>query len=139
MEDCKTQVYFALEGENFDPQKVTEIIGITPTESCRKGEKGKYNPVLKFSLWKLSTRIGKDYLDIDRLVSEIVDQLYDKIELINKVKTLFELESVLEIVLYIDTNEENPTPSLGHDLKTIEFLFRTKTITDIDIYRFESK
>ena len=38
--------------------------------------------------------------------------------------------------MYIDTNEKQSTPALGHDLKTIEFLYRTKT--DVDIYRFNS-
>jgi hypothetical protein len=37
-----------------------------------------------------------------------------------------------------DTNEEQSTPALGHDLKTVEFLYRTQTTTAVDIYRFNS-
>jgi hypothetical protein len=37
----------------------------------------------------------------------------------------YNLESVLEIVMYIDTDEKQSTPVLGHDLKVIEFLYRT--------------
>lgn len=131
-------VYFALTGDNFDPQIVTDKIGVTPTETWNKGDKGKYKPTLDYSCWKLSTDKGKEYVMVDSLVDEVIEQLFDKIEIINELKNQFDLNSVLEIVMYIDTNEEQSTPALGHDLKTIEFLHRTQTKTDVDIYRFNS-
>lgn len=131
-------VYFALIGDNFDPQIVTERIGVNPTETCKKGDKGKYNPTLDYSLWKLSTDKGKGNIIIDKLVDDVIGQLFDKIEIINELKNQFDLDSVLEIVMYIDTNEEQSTPTFGYDLRTIEFLYRTKTKTDVDIYRFSS-
>lgn len=138
METGNTYVYFALTSDNFDPQIVTERIGIIPTEKWNKGDKGKYNPTLNYSCWKLSTNKGKEYIMVDSLVDEVIGQLFDKIEIINELKNQFELDSVLEIVMYIDTNEEQSTPTLGHNLKTIEFLHRTQTKTDVDIYRFNS-
>jgi len=138
MEKGNTYVYFALTGDNFDPQIVSERIGIVATEMWKKGDKGKYKPVLQHSRWELSTDIGKEYIWVDRLVDEIIEQLFDKIDIINELKNQFNLESVLEIVMYIDTNDEQSTPALGHDLKTIEFLYRTGTKTDVDIYRFNS-
>jgi hypothetical protein len=138
MEKGNTHVYFSLTGYNFDPQIVTDRIGVIPTETWKKGDKGKYKPTLDYSYWKLSTEKGKEYIMVDSLVDEVIGQLFDKIEIINKLKNQFNLDSVLEIVMYIDTNEEQFTPALGHDLKTIEFLHRTKTKTDIDIYRFNS-
>ena len=138
METGSSYVYFALTGDNFDTGEVTSRIGISPTDSWRKGDKGKYKPVLEFASWRLSTDKGKEYIQIDNLVDEIVSKLYDKIEIINDLKRQFQLDSVLEIVLYIDTNEDNSTPALGHDLRTIEFLYRTGSTTDVDIYRFNS-
>lgn len=138
MESGNTYVYFALTGDNFDPQIVTERIGVTPTETWNKGDKGKYKPTLDYSCWKLSTDKGKEYMMVDSLVDEVIGQLFDKIEIINELKNQFYLDSVLEIVMYIDTNEKQTTPALGHDLKTIEFLHRTQTKTDVDIYRFNS-
>ena len=75
---------------------------------------------------------------VDRLVDEVINKLFDEIEIINELKSQFKLDSILEIVMYIDTNEEQSTPALGYDLKTIEFLYRTQTTTDVDIYRFNS-
>lgn len=134
----ETCVYFALTGDNFDPQIVTERIGITPTQYWEKGDKGKYKQNLAYSCWKLSTDQGKEYVLVDSLVDEVIEQLFDKIEIINELKMQFNLDSVLEIVMYIDTNEKQSTPALGHDLRTIEFLYRTQTKTDVDIYRFNS-
>lgn len=138
METGNTYVYFALTGEEFNPQIVTERIGIIPTEKWNKGDKGKYKQDLEYSCWKLSTDKGKKYIIVDNLVDEVVTQLFDKIEIINDLKNQFYLDSVLEIVIYIDTNEEQTTPSLGLDLKTIEFLYKTQTKIDFDIYRFNS-
>ena len=138
METGDTYVYFALTGDNFDPQVVTERLGVFPTEKWKKGEKGKYKPTLDYSCWKFSTDKGTEYLWVNKLVDEIINNLFDKIEIINELKKEFNLHSVLEIVMYIDTNEEESTPALGHDLKTMEFLHRTQTVTDVDIYRFNS-
>ncbi len=138
MNNNKTPVYFSLKGEDFDPQKVTEILGIAPNESWQKGERGHYNSELAFSSWILSTSINHDFYDVNLLIKEIIDQLYAKIEAINEVKLQYVLESVLQIVLYIDTNEDNTTPYFGHDLNIIDFLYRTQTTTDVDIHRFTS-
>lgn len=139
MNKGNSYIYFALTGDNFDTQVITDKIGIIPTETWNKGDKGKYKLLLKYSCWKLSTAKGQEYLMVDTLVNEIVNKLFDKIEIINELKNQFQLDSVLEIVLYIDSNSEQSTPALGHDLKTIEFLYRTKTTTDLDIYRFNSE
>jgi hypothetical protein len=138
MEVSDSYVYFALQGDDFDPEEITKLIGISPSESWRKGDKGKFKSTLEFSCWKLSTSKGQEYMWIDKLVNEIIQKLYDKIDIIKELKAKYQLDSVLEIVMEIDVNPENTTPSLGHDLKTIEFLYRTGTKTDIDIYRFDS-
>ena len=127
MELGSSYVYFALKGDSFDTDEVTNRLGITPSDSWRKGDKGFYKTAVEFAMWRLSTDKGKEYIQIDNLVDEIVSKLYDKIDIINDLKRQFQLDSVLEIVLYVDTNENNSTPSLGHDLKTIEFLYRTGT------------
>ena len=138
MDKGSTYVYFALRGNNFDPQILTDRIGIIPTDTRKAGDKGKYKLTLNYSCWELSTDVGREYIMVSNLVEEIVNKLFDKIEIINELKSQYNLYSLLEIVMYIDINEEQTTPSLGHDLKTIEFLYRTQTETDVDIYRFNS-
>jgi len=139
MERSNSYVYFALRGDDFDPQEITNYLGLEPSDFWRKGDKGEYNSSLKYSCWQLSTEKGKNYIEIDKLVNEIVELLFNKIEKINKLKQRLKLNSVLEIVMDIDINPDKPTPALGHNLKTIEFLYKTRTETDIDIYRFNSQ
>jgi hypothetical protein len=134
-----TYVYFALNGDEFDPDIITQKLGIEPTSSNKKGDQGTYNPALGYSSWKYSTQRNQEYLEVDRLVDEIVNLFYNKIEIINQLKTELNLHSVLQIVLDIDINPEISTPSLGYHLKTIEFLYTTKTETDVDLYKFDSR
>lgn len=131
-------VYFALKGDNFNPDHITNTLGISPTKSFKNGDRRSYgNDTLEFSAWHLhSDKV--DNLFVSNLVSDVVNKLFDKIHLINQLKEEFQLESVLEIVLYIDENIDISTPVIGHDLKTIEFLFKTNTETDVDICRFDS-
>jgi hypothetical protein len=131
-------VYFAFQGDSFDPNEVTNELGIEPNDSWRTGDPGKYIQQQKYSCWKL-TSTSDELLDMDKLVNEVVSQLWDKIKLINEIKEQYALDTVLEIVMYIDINENQSTPFLGHNLKVIDFLHRTGTTTDVDIYRYNSK
>jgi len=138
MELFGSYAYFALSGDDFDPAEITKRLGIEASRSRRKGDQGTYNTCLKFSSWQLSSEKGKEYFDIDQLVDEVISQLTDKVDTIIQLKSEFKLQSILGIVLWIDTNQDQSTPAIGHDLKTIEFLYKTQTETDIDIYRFDS-
>ena len=128
-------VYFALKGDNFDPDIVTQRLGITPTKIHRLGDPiGKNGNKIKFSGWYLYTDKVENLL-IDKLVEDVVSKLDSKIDIINELKRDFNLTSILEIVMYIEIDENSSTPALGHDSKTIEFLYLTNTETDVDIYR----
>jgi hypothetical protein len=134
----QSYVYFALQGDDFDPKEVTSALGIVPTDSWKKGDTGQYISNQKYTCWKWSTGKGKEAIFIDTLVDEVVEKLKEKVETINKLKEKYQLNSVLVIVMYVDVNPEESTPALGHDLKTIEFLYHTQTVTDVDIYRYNS-
>lgn len=139
MSTCNSWVYFALQGGDFIPAEITARLGIEPTTTWQKGDKGQYNSHLRFSGWQLETEKGKEPLRIDQLVTEVIAKLEGRAEIILQLKQEFALESVLAIVLYIDVNEDEPTPVLGHDLRTIDFLYRTQTRTDVDSYRYDSR
>ena len=134
MTASNSYVYFALKGDNFNPDDVTDGLGILPSQIRRQGQSiGNSGKTIKFSAWYLYTD-KIDNLFVNKLVENVVERLFDKIDTINGLKKEFDLTSILEIVLYIDKNDEVSTPVIGHDLRTIEFLFRTNTETDVDIY-----
>jgi hypothetical protein len=68
MQEGNTYVYFALVGDSFDPDEVTQKIGFAPTDFWRKGDKGKYKSTLDFSSWRLSTAKGKENFDIYKFI-----------------------------------------------------------------------
>jgi hypothetical protein len=140
MNKCDSYVYFTFIGDDFDPAEITNQLGIEPTEAWKKGDKRRSSTInYTFSRWLWASARGVEPIFIDRLVNEVIIKLRDKIEIINELKRLLNLESVLEVVLYVDINDNHPTPALGHDLQAIDFLYRTQTTTDVDIYRYDSR
>ena len=78
MKDKKARVYFAFDGNNFDPDAVTEFLGVDPTLTKYKGEivSGR---IIKNSSWQLSTNnIIDEYIDIFEMTRNIVNQLKPK-------------------------------------------------------------
>jgi hypothetical protein len=71
-------------------------------------------------------------------LEEIIDKLSEKVEVINELKSELNLDSILEVVLDVDANPNESTPSLGFSQKVIRFLYQTNTIVDVDIYSFTS-
>lgn len=135
---CRSNVCFSLRGDVFDPEEISEILAIKSTKQWKKGDSGKYNPKLKYSLWQISTEVGIEYIWIDKLIRKIIRKLKNKTAEINRLKKKYKLISVLEVVLYVDINDKETTPALNLDNKAIEFLHKTGTKFDVDIYRFDS-
>ena len=138
MSKSDSYVYFALRGD-FDPAEITKRLDIEPTGAWEKDGNHKYKSHRDSAFWAWETARGQEIIFIENLVEEVVAKLEDKIEIITELKQQFSLESALQIVLYIDTNEEQSTPALGHDMRTIDFLYATRSTTDIDIYRYDSR
>ena len=113
MNPSYSYVYFALKGDDFDPVEVTRRLGIEPTSAWRKGEISQYISATKFALWEWRT--GTEALLIDQLIDEVIARLEGKEDEIIDLKQELGMASVLEVVLFVDTNEENSTPALvGH-------------------------
>ena len=71
----KGRVYFSLRGNDFNPDSLTELIGVAPTNIIYEGTKLK-NTTRKFSSWELSTdEICSEVIDVYDLSDEIVKQL----------------------------------------------------------------
>ncbi|MFN8398171.1 MAG: DUF4279 domain-containing protein [Bacteroidia bacterium] len=130
-------VYFALFGDNFDPEVISARLELQPSDSWRKGDHRKSGHPEQHAYWRLISQ-EDEALDMNLLVEEVLTPLFQKVEAINAVKSELGLDSVLEVVMWIDTEPSSSTPFLGHDRRTIEFLYRTNTHTDVDIYRFDS-
>ena len=128
-------VYFALDGEEFDPDEITNFLGIEPTSIIRKGEKipGKFP---KINSWQISTKqVVNECIDVFEMASEIVNRLKSKKDLIIEAKERFNASPRFEVVLWFSMNEEHSTPAIGFEIETVEFLGEIGAFIDIDTYK----
>lgn len=135
MEPNEARVYFALDGDDFDPDEVTRFLGIEPTSVSRKGNQA-FGGFPKTDSWIISTgNIVNDQVDVFEKSTEIVYRLKHKKDLIIKAKSIFGVSPRLEVVLWFSTNEEHSTPAIGFEVETVSFLGEIGASTDIDTYK----
>lgn len=135
-------VYFAFRGDDFNPDDITKELGILPSSITRKGSRipGK---IPRINAWGLSTKIIKDntadvdFIDVDELALEVVNQLKSSVDIINQIKLKYDAITVLEVVMRISVNDELSTPVVGFELDVLDFLVQIRTTIDMDIYRNE--
>ncbi len=135
LETNEGRVYFALDGDDFDPDDVTKMLGITPTSIMRKGERIP-NKVPVKSSWALSTdHIVNECIDVLQMAEKIIDQLQPKKQKILEAINIYGLSPKLEVVLWFSINEEHSTPAIGFEVNTIKFLSEVGAFIDIDTYK----
>jgi Domain of unknown function (DUF4279) len=127
----EAEVYFALRGDDFDPDVVTHTVGVAPTSVHRKG-----TPAPKCAVWKISVgKVAGDVVDVYELSSALVSKLLPYQDRIARVKEELGLDAVLVVVLWITTDDSKPTPAIGFESEVITFLDAVGASIDIDTYR----
>jgi len=131
--ECYT--YFAIKGE-FDPNKITLQLGITPSKCWSIGDKrrnGKSS--YDFALWECG-RCDDYEMDIEKQCLKTISVLSSKINILKEIKKNNDVNLVLEIVPMLYSDET--TPALVFNRKIIEFCYLTNTHIDIDLYLYSS-
>ena len=121
-------VYFVFDGEYYDVNAITRELKIEPTSV-----KLKKDPVPKNTSWFYKIGAGKEE-DLRDEIDHIVKLFMPKIDLINKLKDEFDLQTRFQFVLYVDIHPEASTPCFKLSQQTIEFLGKTKSEVDFDLY-----
>ena len=132
------KVYFAFQGDNFNPNEITKLLGINPTKVRLKNElpSGK---LPKFSSWIFSSEnIVDEVIDIYEMTTSLVKTLESKVDIINEIRQKLNVTTHLEVILSFSTNEEISTPAIGFDTATIDFLAKVGAFIDIDTYLLPS-
>ena len=124
-----TYLYFSFDADFFDTQKVTEELNINPTSVRIKN-----NPVPKSTSWKYKIEIGNES-NLETPVENLIDIFEPKIETINRLKRDLNLETRLQFVIYININPKSSMPYFGLNKRTVEFLAKTGTEVDFDLYK----
>ncbi|MBC3847904.1 DUF4279 domain-containing protein [Winogradskyella echinorum] len=130
--ECNNYLYFSFDAEYFDTKKITEELNIEPTSVMMKKE-----PVPKSTAWKYQIDAGNE-IDLENYLEKLIDIIEPKIEIINRLKEKYNLTTRIQFVIDIDINPESSTPYFGLNKRTIEFLAKTGTEVDFDLYKADT-
>ncbi len=128
---CNSYLYFSFDARKFDTDKVTNELKIEPTSVMIKK-----NPAPKSTSWKYGIDGGNE-IDLQKLLDQLINVFEPKIEDINRVKEKFKLSTRVQFVIDIDINPESSTPFFGLNKRTIDFLYKTGTGVDYDLYKVD--
>ena len=125
-------LYFSFDAEYFDTEKITYELDIEPTSVMIKKE-----PFPKSTAWKYQIDAGNE-IDLEKYLKELIDIFEPKAESINRLKNKYDLTTRIQFVIDIDINPESSTPYFGLNKKAIDFLAKTGTEVDFDLYKADT-
>lgn len=130
------EVYFAMYGDDFEPNEVTAHVGFSATGVRRKGERRPEVPIPRNSSWEISTgKVESDVIDVYEMSEQLVAQLTPFVSKIVEARTMFNLRCIFQVVLWIDQNEDASMPAIGFEAQVIDFIHAVGAKIDIDTYR----
>jgi hypothetical protein len=128
------RVYFGLKGD-FSPDDVTDLIGLTPSQALKEGERNPERGVPKCSLWDFSLpEVVGEQVDIYDLSEKLVDLLEPHEERIAEAVERWNLTATLQVVLDFAVHEAISMPPIGFSERVIRFLADVGGGIDIDTY-----
>ncbi len=130
--DCNNYLYFSFDAELFDSELLTTEMGIDPTMVIRKKD-----IVPKSTSWKYKIEAGNE-INLEIHIEKLIDIFEPKIEIINRLKKELNLETRLQFVIDIDINPDTSTPYFGLNKRTINFLGKTETEVNFDLYKVDT-
>jgi Domain of unknown function (DUF4279) len=130
--ECNNYLYFSFDAEYFDTQEITKELNIQPTSLMIKKE-----PVPKSTAWKYQINAGSE-IDLEKYLEKLIDIFETKIDIINQLKDKLNLTTRIQFVIDIDINPDASTPYFGLNKRTIDFLSKTETEVDFDLYKADT-
>ncbi len=126
--ECYT--YFKIVG-NFDPDTVTDLLGIIPEEFWKIGDMRKNGTVRDFAFWRTGTCREYD-IETYRQMMKTLSPLLDKTDVLNDIKARYDVDFVLEVVPTVVLGKS--TPCLAPSLEVMRFCCAAEIVIDIDLY-----
>lgn len=120
---------------NFNPDIVSELLGIKPNKSWKIGDLRPNGTKYDFALLEIG-RCDEYDVEVENQMRKTISTLLDKISLLNQIREQNNVEFYLEIVPSIYVDDLNPC--LAPSLDVIDFLHATRTQIDIDLYLYDS-
>lgn len=137
MASNEARAHFTLAGYHFNPDHVTQHLGIQPTKIDASGANSEMNkPVL--SSWELSTETVTDDIDVYKLTDELIKQIEPAKDKILEICKSHNLSPRLGVVLVLSVDKDETVPDVGFGARTIRFLSEIGAFINID-YRLSER
>ena len=122
---------FCIYGDYFEVDRVTDIIGLSPTQTAHKGDQLKYR-VSEETFWEynfapLETLLIEDNLQV------FAAQVTPCLEELTSFIKAFALTS--KLLFCVEMSSEESCPAIIFDNKILELLHRLNAWIDIDMYK----
>jgi hypothetical protein len=130
--DDNTGYYKSTESGIFDPDEITNILGIDPFKKFKNGEPMPNHPsgrLYTFSRWN-AEKSDVDRTDTGKQCLETIRNLKNKIPELLKIKSLYDVRFNIVIVPHI--YDEEVYLYFGKEI--IDFCYQTGTTIDVDMY-----
>ena len=125
------RAYFALMGYHFNPDDITQLLGIEPTSVDAAGaQSGLDKPVI--SSWELSTETVVGMVDVFALTDILLKQLEPHKEKIIEVCKSHNLSPRIGVELTLSIDKGESSPELGFGARMIRFLADTGAFINVD-------
>lgn len=131
MNDPRIRIDFWLTGDVFDPEEITETLGIIPTRTRLK--KDCSLPQTAATTWKLSTK-KEESRAISRPLDQLFEQLRPKIPDINEICRTLDLTA--SFVAMVEMEAEN-RPEFWLNPDHISVMAALQAEFNIDLYVYE--
>jgi len=125
------RAFFALSGYHFNPDDITQALGIKPTSVNAAGMGGSLEkPVI--SSWEISTDTATEDVDVYKLTEIILKQLEPVKEKILQVCKSHNLSPRMGVVLSLSVDQDETCPDVGFGARTVRLLADLGAFINID-------
>lgn len=131
MDKTSVKAEFSIIGDEFDLEVVTKMLNLIPSESYKKGDDIKGRSIKRIeSCWSISTK-EEESMDVNEQLDQIIEILKDKVEVLLKLRKMYEIEYLVMIIVKIENNEK---PAMCFGRKFIKFINEIQAEFHIDMY-----
>ena len=131
MASNQARAYFTLAGYHFNPDVITNHIGIQPTSVDASGAHSELSkPVL--SSWELSTGTVTGDIDVYKLTDDLIKKIEPAKDKILEICKSHNLSPRIDLVLVLSVDKTESVPDVGFGGRTIRFLADIGAFINVD-------
>ena len=131
MASNEARVHFTLAGYHFNPDHVTQHLGIQPTSVDASGARSDLSkPVL--SSWELSTETVTGDIDVYKLTDDLIKKIEPVKDKILEICKSHNLSPRLNLILILSIDKAESVPDVGFGGKTVRFLADIGAFINVD-------